>query len=74
MIVTHADSRPVRPVEVDAVLIGMGERYVVVVVTDKPGGGNLVASSVERQDGAGRAGPCYGTGMRPPLSRPLDLV
>lgn len=55
MRVIHADSRPVEPVEVDAVRIGMGERYDVVVDADSPGAWNLVASSVERQTGAGRA-------------------
>ena len=31
LTVTHADGFPVEPVEVDAVLIGMGERYDVIV-------------------------------------------
>lgn len=37
MEVTHTDGRPVEPVEVDAVEIGMGERYDVVVTADNPG-------------------------------------
>jgi FtsP/CotA-like multicopper oxidase with cupredoxin domain len=54
MRVIHADSRPVEPVEVDAVLIGMGERYDVLVEADNTGAWNLVASSVERQRGSAR--------------------
>ncbi len=55
MWVTHADSRPVEPVEVDAVLIGMGERYDLLVEADNPGAWNLLASSIERQRGSARA-------------------
>lgn len=55
MKVVHSDSRPVEPVEVDALLIGMGERYDVLVEADNPGAWNLVASSVERQSGSARA-------------------
>ncbi len=55
MRVTHADAGPVRPVEVDALTIGMGERYDVVVQADNPGAWNVVASSVERQSGSARA-------------------
>lgn len=50
MTVTHTDGRPVRPVEVDAVLIGMGERYDVVVEADAPGSWAVVA--VPLQGGA----------------------
>ena len=55
MRVIHADSRPVEPFEVDAVRIGMGERYDVIVEADTPGAWNLVASSMERQRGSARA-------------------
>ncbi|GIX06098.1 MAG: hypothetical protein KatS3mg115_0501 [Candidatus Poribacteria bacterium] len=37
MEVTHADGRPVEPVPVDQLTIGMGERYDVVVLADRPG-------------------------------------
>jgi FtsP/CotA-like multicopper oxidase with cupredoxin domain len=49
LIVTHTDGRPVEPREVDALYIGMGERYDVVVETRNPGIWPLVAASVEAQ-------------------------
>ncbi|MBW3554722.1 MAG: multicopper oxidase family protein, partial [Gemmatimonadetes bacterium] len=55
MTVVHADSRPVEPIEVDAVLIGMGERYDVIVEAGNPGAWNLVGTSIERQRGSARA-------------------
>ena len=55
MKVIHADSRPVEPVEVDALIIGMGERYDVLLDAENPGAWNLVGSSIERQDGFARA-------------------
>lgn len=55
MEVVHADGRPVEPVRVDALLIGMGERYDVIVQADNPGAWNLVATSTERQRGSARA-------------------
>lgn len=54
MTVTHADGGPIRPVQVDALIIGMGERYDVVINADNPGAWNLMASSIERQQGSGR--------------------
>ena len=44
MTVTHADGFAVRPVEVDALLLGMGERYDVVV-TAKSGAWPIVAAA-----------------------------
>jgi FtsP/CotA-like multicopper oxidase with cupredoxin domain len=35
--VTHADARPVEPFDVDALRIGMGERYDVLLDADNPG-------------------------------------
>lgn len=56
LTVTHADSRPVRPVEVDAVLLGMGERYDVLVEARNPGAWAIVAQPVlEVEAPAGRA-------------------
>lgn len=46
MIVTHADSRPVKPVTVDSLVIGMGERYDVLVEADNPGAWSIVARSI----------------------------
>jgi multicopper oxidase len=37
MSVTHTDGQPVVPVEVDALRIGMGERYDVLVTANNPG-------------------------------------
>jgi FtsP/CotA-like multicopper oxidase with cupredoxin domain len=42
--VTHADGRPVRPVEVDAFDIAMGERYDVVVEARNPGAWDITAA------------------------------
>jgi FtsP/CotA-like multicopper oxidase with cupredoxin domain len=55
MTVTHADARPIRPVEVDALLIGPGERYDVVVGANNPGVWTLAAASVNAGAGAARA-------------------
>jgi multicopper oxidase len=46
LTVTHADGQPVQPVTVDAVVIGMGERYDVVVKADNPGAWFLAAASL----------------------------
>ena len=45
MNVTHADGRPVEPVGVDALVIGMGERYDLLVAADNPGAWTIVAAS-----------------------------
>jgi FtsP/CotA-like multicopper oxidase with cupredoxin domain len=37
MTITHTDGRPVEPLETDILRIGMGERYDVEFVADKPG-------------------------------------
>jgi FtsP/CotA-like multicopper oxidase with cupredoxin domain len=37
LLVTHADGRPVEPLEVDVLRIGMGERYDVLFTADNPG-------------------------------------
>jgi multicopper oxidase len=46
LTVTHADGRPVEHVTVDAVVLGMGERYDAVVEADNPGIWTLAAASV----------------------------
>ncbi|MGQ0624751.1 MAG: multicopper oxidase family protein [Sporichthyaceae bacterium] len=43
LTVTHADGMPVEPVTVDAVRLGMGERYDVVVTASNPGAWQLAA-------------------------------
>ena len=55
MRVTHADARPVRPVEVDALLIGPGERYDVIVEANNPGVWTLMAASVNAGPGGAHA-------------------
>lgn len=46
MDVTHADGRPVDPVTVDALRIGMGERYDVVVAAEHPGAWAIRAAAL----------------------------
>ena len=41
--ITHADGNPVRPVEIDMLRIGMGERYDVEFVANNPGSWLLTA-------------------------------
>ena len=49
MDVTHADGQPVEPITVDALHIGMGERYDVVVAADNPGVWPIMAAPLEVQ-------------------------
>lgn len=44
LTVTHTDGQPVEPVKVDAIRIGMGERYDVMVTANNPGLWQLAAS------------------------------
>jgi FtsP/CotA-like multicopper oxidase with cupredoxin domain len=55
LTVTHADGRPVEPVEVDSLRIGMGERYDVIVEANNPGAHTLMARTVEGDAPAARA-------------------
>lgn len=63
MTVTHTDGFPVVPAEVDALLLGMGERYDVIV-TAADGVFPLVASA-EGKNAAGRALLSTGAGSVP---------
>jgi FtsP/CotA-like multicopper oxidase with cupredoxin domain len=76
MTVTHADGQPVEPVEVDAVRIGMGERYDVLVEAGSPGAWQLAAQAegtekmaraVLRYEGSVSASPPPAGGMPPEL-------
>jgi FtsP/CotA-like multicopper oxidase with cupredoxin domain len=70
--ITHADGFPVRPVEGDAVLIGMGERYDAVV-TLADGVFPLVAVA-EGKGGAAAGVIRTGVGAVPPAAaRPVEL-
>jgi FtsP/CotA-like multicopper oxidase with cupredoxin domain len=53
LTVTHADGFPVEPVDVDAVLLGMGERYDVAV--DVRSGAWPVVASAEGTEGTAEA-------------------
>ena len=46
LTVTHADGRPVEPVEVDSFVMTMGERYDAIVEADSPGEAAIVAVPV----------------------------
>lgn len=72
MTVTHTDGFPVDPVPVDALLLGMGERYDVVV-TAGDGVFPLVAAA-EGKGGLARALLSTGAGTAPdPAFRPAEL-
>jgi FtsP/CotA-like multicopper oxidase with cupredoxin domain len=55
MTVSHADGRPVEPVAVDSLVIGMGERYDVVLECNNPGVWTLAAAPIEVAAPAARA-------------------
>lgn len=55
MSVSHADGRPVKPVEVDALDIGMGERYDVVVDARDPGAWEITAAPLQTSGPTTRA-------------------
>jgi multicopper oxidase len=70
LTVTHTDGFPVEPVETDALLVGMGERYDVLVTVDD-GVFPLVALAEGKQDAAlgllrTGSGTAPGPEVRPP--------
>ncbi len=72
MTVTHTDGFPVKPIDVDALLLGMSERYDVVV-TAADGVFPLVASA-EGKNALARALLVTGAGAAPdPGFRPAEL-
>jgi FtsP/CotA-like multicopper oxidase with cupredoxin domain len=72
MTVTHTDGYPVQPVQVDALLLGMGERYDVIV-TVKDGVFPLVAAA-EGKNALARALLRTGAGSVPdPSLQPREL-
>ena len=72
MTVTHTDGYPILPVEVDALLLGMGERYDVIV-TAKDGVFALTALA-EGKNAQGQALLRTGAGSAPdPTFRPREL-
>ena len=73
MTVTHTDGYPVVPTQVDALLIGMAERYDVIV-TAADGVFPLVASA-EGKNAVARALLVTGSGSQPdPQFRPAELI
>lgn len=73
MLVTHADGFAVRPVEVDTVVVGMGERYDVVL-TVGDGTFPIVAVPEGKPDPAAVAVLRSGMGQAPgPGSSPVEL-
>jgi multicopper oxidase len=79
MTVTHTDGFPIRPTDVDSVLVGMGERYDVIV-TARDGVFPLVAAA-EGKDAVARAllstagGSAPELGFQPPeLNRVVGTV
>ena len=73
MTITHTDGFPVQPVQADAVLLGMGERYDAIV-TVGDGVFPLVASA-EGKNGLARALLKTGSGSDPgPGMRPAELT
>jgi len=72
MQVTHADGFPVRPVETDALLLGMGERYDAVV--ELGDGVFPLVALAEGKNAAARAIVATGSGaVPPPSARPREL-
>lgn len=73
LLVTHTDGFPVQPVEVDTLILGMGERYDVVV-TVRDGVFPVVAMPEGKDDPAGFAVLRSGAGRTPaPGVRPAEL-
>lgn len=76
LTVTHADGLPVEPVKVEAVSVGMGERYDVLVEANNPGVWQAAASA-EDKSGMARAVLRYaesGASSAPPAdARPKEL-
>lgn len=55
LTVCHTDGRPVEPVTVDSLILGMGERYDVIVDAENPGVWPLVAAPLEGDAPSARA-------------------
>ena len=73
LTVTHADGFPVRPVEVDTLILGMGERYDVVI-TAGDGAFPIVAVPEGKDDPAAFGLLRTGAGAAPPPDvRPAEL-
>ncbi len=73
MTVTHTDGFPIEPVETDSVLLGMGERYDVLVTVGD--GVFPIVASAEGKRGQAMALVRTGSGAAPPATvRPRELA
>jgi FtsP/CotA-like multicopper oxidase with cupredoxin domain len=76
MEVTHTDGRPVAPVAVDSLVLGMGERYDVIVEAANPGTWAIVGVPVGSRAEPARAVLRYqgaGVGVPPERQVPAGL-
>lgn len=69
MHVTHTEGRPVEPVAVDSLLLGMGERYDVILEANNSGAHTIMARPIEGEAAPARAVLSY-TDSR--ISRPPE--
>lgn len=79
LTVTHSDGSPVKPVETDALLIGMGERYDVVIEARSEGARRMIAVPLGKKGRAVavlRTGPTTGRVAAPdaPFTMPPRIV
>ncbi len=79
LTVTHADGSPVEPVETDALLIGMGERYDVLIEARSDGASRVIAVPLGKRGRAVailRTGPTTGRVASPsaPFTMPPRIA
>lgn len=67
MTVTHADGNRVQPVVVQAIPIGIGERYDVIVDCNNPGTWSLAAATIENRNATVVRGVLQYAGQTQPL-------
>lgn len=60
--ISHADGRPVTPVDVDSFVFGAGERYDAIVTADTPGAWEIRGAAVDGNERPARAILSYGEG------------
>ncbi|SEP15246.1 Multicopper oxidase with three cupredoxin domains (includes cell division protein FtsP and spore coat protein CotA) [Halogranum amylolyticum] len=73
MRVSHADGRPVDPVEVDSFVFGAGERYDAIVTADEPGTWAIHGIPVDGNEAPARAVLQYdGTEAKTPSEPTFD--
>ncbi|TQQ78379.1 multicopper oxidase family protein [Halonotius terrestris] len=70
MTITHADGRPVDPVDVDSFVFGAGERYDAVIEATNPGTWAIQADALDGNEPAARAVVEYGSASGESPQRP----